>query len=761
MYDNKERIKKLIKDYLLILYLKDVNSARSYELYDSVAHSLRSFLSKDWYETKKEHNREKTSYLLSFEYLPGKGLTRIAKNLGLYEDLRESLFELGIDFEKLVEEEKEPSLGNGSMGINSHELLNEYANNEQMALGYGLRYKGGMFNQEIINGAQMEEGEYWLNREVPWEHKKGFEYKIEFKDFTVKAIAYDMPVVGYKNHFINTFRLWSTEFPDGVDFETFSSGNLLEAFELKNKSDSIVEFLYPENTSGPGRELRLYQEYFFVSASIQDIFRRFFSADSNRVIEDIDKFVDIKINDIHPILAIAEFIRILTVEYKQDIYFAIKKAKNIFSYVNFGIVNESFENWNLDQIGNVCPKLLDTLYSIDRINKEENIGRKDEYLPIINDNSVSLFNLALYGSNSIYALSSNHKEEIKYLINDEQYHKNVKNIKMGTSHINWLVDNNDLLSDYIYDLVGDFANDVLLLENLKYFENDKAVLEDIKLIKEKNKKDFTRKVLKNRNITINPYSIFDMQLERIHEYKRQLLNGLNIAYLYFMLRENPNLFIPERTYFFSGKASKTYFFAKEVIKFINALAYMINKDLLIKDKIKIVFIPNINITKLEEASKACDIYENLSSSLKETGVGHSYSFMMNGAINLSTTNGALDRSIKDVTDEDLIYTFDRDQELAYESLENIYYSNSKMRFTIDHLINSRYNIFPYDFNIIYRMLLQYNDGYDVVRDMTNYSDAHKKISYDFYDVDNWNKRVLKNIAYSNNFAMKNTLNNFE
>lgn len=757
MSENKEILKNLIRQNLLELFSKDVKNARNYELYLSVAHSLRSFFAKDWLDTKSRHRDNRTNYILSFEYLTGKSMERIARYLGLYDDFKESLFELGIDYRDILSQEVEPALGNGSMAISSYELLQAASANKLNSLGYGLRYRGGMFNQEIIHGAQIEGGEYWLSNDNPWEHIKGFSYDVKFKDFTVTAKAYDMPVLGKENGFINTFRLWSAEYQNGVDFESFSEGKLYEAFLLKNKTDSIVEFLYPESSSSFGTELRLYQEYFYASASIQDILRRYFSQDLTRTFENFEKFVNIEIHDIHPALAIAEFVRILCHNYKQSFEDSINLAQKVFSYVNFGVFPESFESWKLDEIESVCPIVLDSLRTIHDLNERENREKNQNYMPIIKDGRVSYFNLIAYTSKDIFALTKHHAENMSKFIRDEDIEKKVLNIDISNSNDNWLVENNreltGLLNETLACDVKKFpekkVNLINHLENLDFFTE----FAKIKSEKKKKQASFIREKL---DVVINPNSLFDMQMERMHEYKRQLLNALAIAGLYFKLKDQPNLDITERTYFFSGKAPKGYYIAKEIIKFINALAYMINRNLVIKDKIKIVFIPNLSMDYLKKSVQACDLYESLSYPDLEVGFGNSLKFLMNGTVNISSNQGTIANDLKNY--REFSYSFEEKTSFK-QSVESLYHSNEDIKYTIDNLLSLTWRDFPYDFRNIYNYLINTNDYYQVLANLTSYSKVHFKACEEFLNQEKWIKKSIKAIVYTSGYTMDKTIEN--
>ena len=754
--DLKEQLKELIRFNLINLYSKKINYARDYELYYSIAHSLRYYFSRYWLNTKEKNSRKKASYFLSFEYLPGKYLSKIAKNLGIYEDLKEAVNEMGINFDRIIALEKEPALGNGNMGINTFEIFETYANNELNAQAYGLRYRGGLFNQQIIKGSQIEEGNYWLNEENPWEHKKGFKYTVDFRDFKVYARAYDYPSCGYKNNYVNTMRLWDVEFPEGVNFDAFSRGDLSGAYYIKNKASSIVEFLYPEDSTGFGKELRIYQEYFYASASIQDILRRFFKYHGKNEFKNIEEHVEILISDIHPMFSIIEFVRILESQYNIPFDLAFNKAKLVFNYTNFGVVPESFEVWHVSHLKDICPIIIPTLRRIDYTIKEF-----DNTLGIIKDDRLNLFDLAIYFSRNIFTLTKNHEKKLDKIITNDNFKEKISSVDIGASHINWLKNNNEDLSNFLIGLVGDYTKDITLLKNLEEYSYDTAVLDKLYEIKLKNKKELANKIRDDLGIYINPYSVYDMQLERIHEYKRQLLNALEISYLYFRLKENPNLSIPDRTYFFSGKAPKTYQFAKEVIKFINALSYMVNKDLLIKNKIKIVFVPNIELNDLFILSKTCDIYKNISEIDKETGVGHSLHFMINGAINVATNEGALANQIEYLGEDfnKYIYTFNKNKEHRNMNLNDIYYEDDVVKFTIDNLINAKENIFPYDFNIIYKMLLQSNDYYNVIRDLEALEHTQGRVYNSYYDKYDWNRRVLRNLILSSEFSIDKTVKN--
>ena len=749
--EKKDFLKKGIEDNLYEYFAKSIDDARDSEFYYALAKTIKSIIGKNWNKSKKDNKGEKTLYVLSFEYSLGSRLVSNAIRLDIFTELKEIIEEAGRDFEKIYDREYEHSLGFGDLGLLSSSILDSLTNMDKKVFAYGLRYRKGMLKQLIIDGRQVEERGEWLDYKNPWEHDKSFSHTVDMKDITLKAIPYDLPIVGNKNGLVNTLRLWKSVSKNDVDYRLFSEGKIQESYRDINRANSIVEFIYPQEDSLEGRKLRLSQEYFFAYASMRDILKRhekYYGYD----IWSFSRNAIIQINDVHPILSELVFIKLL-----QDLYGlksddAIEIARDSFVYFNTTLLSEAFEKWDLNLIASCCPDIVETIELVDKRLKTElkksdlNIEEK-ESLHIIKDGYVDMVNVAFHLSKKIILSSRQHAKIIKevYLPVHYNYYLNKLDIvSTGIDSFNYLEETDSYLYEKLKSRQDDFRKGIEpSLELLDFLYESKAR-------KKKELLDF----LGNDYNFVNPNSIFDMNLGVIHEYKRQLLNALSIAFLYFDLKRKPNLDIPERTYFIGGKSYPNYYFAKEIIKFIHALSILINRDYTIRDKIKIVFIEDYDVNKSKKLIPAADIYENLSVISMGKVSTEVFKYMINGAIPISSDLGIAQTYNEEMSGQGFYIFGPTEREAIEENLHRTYkvydYINNNPIIWefFDFYKSLPYHIFPYDFNIIIDNLLKYNDGYYVIRDLLSHYEVRERAMKDYMDKRTWSRSMVNNISFS-------------
>ncbi|MDO5718359.1 MAG: glycogen/starch/alpha-glucan family phosphorylase [Tissierellia bacterium] len=762
---------KLIS-YLYSITGKDLRTANNEDMYMAISYLLREIIGMNWEDSKIKYNNLKTVYILSFEYLPGKMLEKNLLYLGLRDIAESVLGELDFKLEDILDIETELGIGHGSLGAICDSYLDSLSTMQFPGFAYGIRYERGLMIQKLVDGIQIEEPDNWLKKTNVWELKKYYNYDIEYKDFQVKAQSFDFPYIGYDNKSVNTMRLWSAEPKNDLKFDSFSKGNLQEAYDEYIKSKSISEFLYPDDSTRKGKRFRLMQEYFYVSASIKDIIRRYFKYKGN--ILKLGDRICIEINDVHPILAIPELINILTVDYGLSYEMSFKISSKLFTYTNHTTLSESFELWDISLIEDVIPQLVKPIRYLDELSRKEfkEMGISDDEvfeMAIIQNSHLNSVNLASFVSRTINSLSDMHQ----YVLSKEnlrgyyKYYKDKFIVKRGSiNHRRWLLKSNKKLTDLISQTIGDdFKRDSNKMIELLEYKNDGILLDELGRIKYENKREVAEYLKKELGIKINPYSVFDMQLSRFHEYKRQLLNAFKIASDYFLLKENCNYDIVPRTYFFGGKAPSSYYIAKEIIAFINSLMKVINNDRLIKDKIKIVFIENLNISKTEFAIKAADVNESLATASKESASMSTLKFMMNGAITIGVSDGLNKEIFSDlgrgnyfefgISSEEVMEN-DRGGYNAYE-----YYNQSpEIRNLINRLNNKSMTEFQYNFKPIYNMLIKYNDSFMVLRDFLSYKKAQERLEKRYRDEVGWNEMALINIAKSGKYSSDTTMLEF-
>lgn len=741
-------ILKRIQSFLYSFYAKDIKEARLSEIYDGLVKALMQDIGKNWSKSKKNF-KSKEVYILSFEYNPGKFLSNAIDSLNYQDEVRECLSILNISMSDLINYEKEASLGISEIGAGAWYLSKQLSENKIKSLSYALRYESGGMKQKIMNGIQLIDSNEWLYKGNKWEHKKAFSYLINIGDKKLKSVAYDMPIYNNENDFVNTLRLWKAESINKINYSNNISSDFKKYYEDYIDNNSLTQFLYLDNSTYEGKLFRLKQEYFYCVSTIQDIFRRYFKNNDN--IEKIDDKIKIILCDIHPSLAIIEFVRCLHFGYDLDLVKCVEICKKVFDHIAFLVTPDSKEYYDMSMI-----KLVDiSLYNI--ILKLDSYAKNNLNVNIIENDQIKYNKINYYFVDEYFYLS-------KIIVdNDKDFIKDFSTLNFGIDRYMYSQSNNinlkEILKKYNIDILENNN-----LEKIKDLKGNQEFYDDIDIMKYNNKIKFIDYFNLDRNNSINPYSIFDMQLSMFHEAKRQLLNAITIASTYYMLKENSNIFITPTTYIFSGKASDSYYMAKEIIKFIFALKHMIDKDRLIKEKIKIIFIEDLNVEKLKKIYPACDIYSHLTLPIYDN-----QSFdMLNSIFNFSNIVSSKAGVLNNINSPNKIYKFGKEyEEIIKVQNENLYdarefyYKNDIIRHTVDNLINEDYNTLPYNFKNIYDYILSYNDSFFVFNDNQELFNIRSIISRDYLDKNKWIDNEIDNILWAKEFKFSDYLEKFK
>ena len=791
---SKNRFKSDFLKKLMMMHAKSFEEASAMDKYSALGSLIRDYTAENWIDTNETYLEKncKQVYYLSIEFLMGRLLTNNLVNLGLKEVCEEVLHDIGISLDELEEIEPDAGLGNGGLGRLAACFLDSMASMGIPGHGCGIRYKYGLFEQKIVNGYQVELPENWLREGNVWEIRKankavevkfGGDVRMEEKaeggfNFihenyeTVLAVPYDTPIIGYKNGKVNTLRLWSAETPEkDFDLSMYSRGDYLKAVEHKYSIESISQVLYPDDTYSEGRQLRLKQQYFFVSAGLQSIVRRFKYA--KHEIEDLDDRIAIHINDTHPAVAVPELMRILIDEEGFEWDEAWRITTNTISYTNHTILSEALEKWPIDMFKALLPRIFMIINEInERFCKElwtKYPGDWDRIasMSIIADGYVKMANLAIVGSHSVNGVAKLHTEILKKqeLANFYAYYPYKFNNKTnGITHRRWLLSANPELSELLNDTIGNsWIQHPTDLIKLKKHQDDAGIQEAIFKIKYNNKIRMSNYVKDKYSIDLDPNSIFDVHVKRLHAYKRQILNTFHIMHLYNQLLENPNMDMVPRTFIFGAKAAPGYYLAKQVIKFINSLAEKINNDKSIKDKIKIVFAENYKVSLAEMIIPAADVSEQISTTTKEASGTGNMKLMMNGAITIATLDGA-NIEIRDEVGDDNIVIFGLTEKEVFDYYQNggynavDYYKNdSRISLVMERLINGFLPVATGEFMNIYNSILVHNDEFFVLRDFDSYVTAQTKIDQMYRDKSKWQKMSINNIAHSGVFSSDRTI----
>jgi len=798
MIVNKDTIKKDFTGKVKNMFGKDIKEASSLQKYQALAVLIRDYSSINWSKTNNQYkaDNEKQIYYFSMEFLIGRLLKSNLYNLGIEEECREALKELGIILEEIEEIELDAGLGNGGLGRLAACFLDSMASLGIPGHGCGIRYKYGLFEQKIVNGYQIEIPDNWLKGSNPWEvrkdnnavivklggrvienYEKGY-LKFSHENYQgIKAVPFDIPIIGYDNKTVNTLRLWSAEAleeEEAANLNLIKKGEGHKALDNKTSIESISQVLYPDDSKIEGKVLRLKQQYFFVSAGIQSIIRNYKSKKNN--IDDLNKYVAIHINDTHPSLAVPELMRILIDEEGLEWDKAFEITNKIISYTNHTIMAEAMEKWQVEMFKGILPRIYMIVQEINRrfienlkVRYKMDQGKINK-MAIINDNYIKMANLAIIGGYSVNGVARLHTEILKKReLKDfyELYPEKFNNKTNGITHRRWLLEANPSLSKLICSAIGsEWIKKPEELISLMKYSRDEAFQDKAAKIKEKNKIQFSKEIKDKYGVEINPYSIFDVQVKRLHEYKRQILNLFNIINLYNKLKENPNLDIIPRTFFFAAKASPSYFLAKEIIKLITTVQYKINNDKSIKDKIKVLFLENYGVSLAERIIPCADISEQISTASKEASGTGNMKFMMNGAITIATLDGA-NVEIKEAVGEEniIIFGLNAEEVMNYEKYggynsKDIFNKDPIINKIVNTLIDGYFQVPNCEFINIYKHLIDKNDEYFIFKDFHFYVNAQEKAEALYKNYRKWQEMSIINIANSGKFSSDKTIENY-
>lgn len=793
---SKDRFKKDYIQKFIELHGKDLDEGTNLNKYETLGSLIRDYVSRMWIETNKRYNREKEKqvYYFSMEFLLGRLLGNSLLNLGIRNVCKKALKELGVELEELENLEQDQGLGNGGLGRLAACFLDSMASLKIPGNGCGIRYKYGFFEQKIIEGSQVESPDKWLREGNVWEIKKtdkaevvkfGGEIKTEHiggrLTFThinyepVLAVPYDTPIVGFENEVINTLRLWSAEpVVNEFDFSSFSRGEFLKAIEYKNSVEAISQVLYPDDSFYEGKILRLKQQYFFVSAGIQSIIRHYKKHLGDLCL--LNEKIAIHINDTHPTLAIPELMRILLDEEGLSWEDAWRITTNSVSYTNHTILQEALEKWPIDMFKKLLPRIFMIVEEInERFTRElwskyEGQWDKISQMSIVGDGYVRMAHLAIVGSHSVNGVAKLHTEILKNQQMSDFYYmypRKFNNKTNGITHRRWLIKANPKLTSLLNETIGEsWIKHPTDMEKFERFKNDGFVKESLFKIKNENKQKLAKIIKDNQGIVVDTNSIFDVQVKRIHAYKRQTLNALRIMDLYNKLLENPSLDIAPRTFIFAGKAAPAYYLAKKTIELITALADKINNDPRVSDKMKIVFMENYRVSLAEDIIPATELSEQISTTTKEASGTSNMKFMMNGAITIATLDGA-NVEIRDEVGDDNIVIFGLTEREVLEYYRHGKYSawdtrngDERLIKITDQLVNGFYHDEKDRFRIIYENLLNYNDEFFVLKDFASYIEAQEKVDKLYKNKEKWQEMSCVNIAHSGIFSSDRTIKEY-
>ena len=791
---DKEAFKKEVVNNVKTLYRKTIDEATKQQVFQAVSYAIKDTIIDQWIATHKEYEKKnpKTVYYLSMEFLMGRALGNNLINLTCYKEVKEALDELGFDLNVIEDQEPDAALGNGGLGRLAACFLDSLATLGYPAYGCGIRYRYGMFRQEIQDGYQIEKPDDWLKDGNPFEVRRaeyacevkfGGHVKVEYKDgrnrfiqegySSIRAVPYDLPVIGYGNNVVNTLRIWDAEAIQDFNLDSFDKGEYQKAVEQQNLARTIVEVLYPNDNHYAGKELRLKQQYFFISASIQTAINKF--KENNSDLHDIPKKITFQLNDTHPTVTVAELMRILVDEEGLEWDDAWDITCHTCAYTNHTIMAEALEKWPIELFSRLLPRVYQIIEEIDRryVNmireKYPNNPEKVKSMAILYDGQVKMAHLAIAGSYSVNGVAALHTEILKkrelkdfYEMRPEQFNNKTN----GITQRRFLLHGNPLLADWITSKIGDeWITDLSHVSKLKVYVDDEKCQQEFMNIKYQNKVRLAAYIKEHNGVDVDPRSIFDVQVKRLHEYKRQLLNILHVMHLYSEIKEHPEMDIVPRTFIFGAKAAAGYKRAKLTIKLINSVADVINNDESINGKIKVVFIENYRVSNAELIFAAADVSEQISTASREASGTGNMKFMLNGAPTLGTMDGANVEIVEEVGAENaFIFGLSADEVMAYERDKNyhpqdIFNTNANVRRVLTQLINGTYSDDPELFRDIYDSLIK-EDVYFTLKDFDSYCAAHKKVDEAYRDEKGWAKMAMLNTACAGKFSSDRTIEEY-
>ena len=798
---SKDELKGLIVDNVKNLYRKTIDTASKEEIYQAGVFAIRDVITDKWLKTHNEYYEKdvKVVYYLSMEFLMGRFFGNSVINLMLDSEIREAFSELGIDYNDIEETERDPGLGNGGLGRLAACFLDSLSTLELPAYGCGIRYHYGIFEQRIENGYQVEVPDNWLENGDPWSVRRN-EYAVEVKFGgnvravpkedggyrfvqenyqSVIAVPYDYPVIGYDNNTVNTLRLWDAKPKNEFDLKKFNEGMHEQAVAEKNLASTLTEVLYPADDNYSGKELRLKQQYFFISATVQRVIERFKEKHSDFSL--LPEKVAFQLNDTHPTVAVAELMRVLVDENDVPWNEAWDITRKVCAYTNHTIMSEALEKWPLDLFSRLLPRIYQIIEEINKrycaalIERFGNDHEKIRKMAIIADGEIRMAYLAIVGSHSVNGVAKLHTEILKNQeLKDfyEIYPEKFNNKTNGITQRRWLLHANPKLAKLVTEKIGDgWVKELTDLEGILKYADDKYFQKRFMDIKRENKVLLAKFIKERKGIEINPDSIFDIQIKRLHEYKRQLLNVLHIIHLYNQLKLNPSLDITPRTFIFGAKAAASYKRAKLIIKLINSVADVINNDESINGKIKVVFMENYSVSLAEKLIPAADISEQISTASKEASGTGNMKFMLNGALTVGTMDGANVEIFEEVGKDNIFIFGMSSEEVIAKYKDNsydpwsIYNMNQDARIVLNELINGTFS--PEDPNLfrdLYDSLLNGNgnraDEYFVLADFEDYVRIQNEVDKAYKDKEKWAKMAIINTAKSGKFSSDRTIKQY-
>ena len=799
----KDVFKRDVRNNVKTLFRKEVEEATPQQLFQAVSYAVKEAIIDDWLATQKQYEKDdpKTVYYMSMEFLLGRALGNNLINMTAYKEVKEALEEMGIDLNVIEDQEPDPALGNGGLGRLAACFLDSLATLGYASYGCGIRYRYGMFKQKIRDGYQVEAPDNWLKDGNPFELRRpeyakevrfGGNIRVEYDETgkthfvqenyeSVMAIPYDYPIVGYGNHIVNTLRIWDAEAIIDFQLDSFDRGDYHKAVEQENLAKNIVEVLYPNDNHIAGKELRLKQQYFFVSASIQAAITKFKKKHGD--ISKLPEKVTFQMNDTHPTVAVAELMRILLDEENLGWNEAWDITTKCCAYTNHTIMAEALEKWPIDLFSRLLPRIYQIIQEIDRRfiaqvraqypGNEEKVKK----MAILMDGQVKMAHLAIVAGYSVNGVAKLHTEILKnqelkdfYQMMPEKFNNKTN----GITQRRFLMHANPLLADWVTEKLGtkEWITDLSKMSGLKEWLDDEEALKEFMTIKFKNKERLAAYIKEHNGVEVDPRSIFDVQVKRLHEYKRQLLNILHVMYLYNQIKEHPEMSFYPKTYIFGAKASAGYIRAKEIIKLINSVADVINNDRSINGKLKVVFIEDYRVSNAELIFAAADISEQISTASKEASGTGNMKFMMNGAPTLGTMDGANVEIVDEVgIDNAFIFGLSADEVINYEqnggyNPYDIYNNDPDIHRVVDQLVDGTYSNGDTEmYRDLYNSLLNNQGGsradmYFILKDFRSYADAQARAMEAYKDKEKWAKMALKNTACCGKFSADRTIQEY-
>lgn len=799
---NKEKFIEDVKENVKNLYRKTLEEASQQEIFQAVSYTVKDVIIDDWLATQKAFDKQdpKMVYYMSMEFLMGRALGNNMINLKMYKEVKEALGEIGLNLDEIEDQEPDPALGNGGLGRLAACFMESLATLGYAAYGCGIRYRYGMFKQKIKDGFQVEVPDNWLKNGYPFELRRPeYSYEVKFGGYvraevteegktrfvqenyqSVLAVPYDMPIVGYGNHVVDTLMIWDAEPMECFELDSFDKGDYHKAVEQENLARNLVEVLYPNDNHIAGKELRLKQQYFFVSASVQRALARY-----KKHHDDIHKLpekVTFQLNDTHPTVAVAELMRILLDEEGLSWDEAWEITTKTCAYTNHTIMAEALEKWPIEIFSRLLPRIYQIVEEINRrfilqIQAEfPGDNGKVARMAIVYDGQVKMAHLAIAAGYSVNGVAKLHTEILK----NEQLHdfyelfpQKFNNKTNGITQRRFLMHGDPLLADWVSEHIGnDWITNLAHIEKLAIYATDKKAQQEFMNIKYQNKLRLAKYIKEHNGIEVDPRSIFDVQVKRLHEYKRQLLNILHVMYLYNELKEHPDMDFYPRTFIFGAKAAAGYKNAKLTIKLINNVAGVINNDRSINGKIKVVFIEDYRVSIAEWIFAAADVSEQISTASKEASGTGNMKFMLNGALTLGTMDGANVEIVEEVGKENaFIFGMSSDEVIAHERNRDydpmqIFNTDQDIRKVLMQLINGFYS--PNDpelFRDLYNSLLntqctQFADTYFILKDFRSYAEAQKRVMEAYKDEEGWAKSAILNIAHAGKFSSDRTIQEY-